>query len=407
MNLEINQSRGEEIMSNKEVVIVSAVRTAIGSFGGAFKDVSAPQLGSVVIKEALAKAGLSPDSVDEVIMGNVLQAGLGQNPARQAAMAAGLPQEVSSMTINKVCGSGLKAVHLATQTILAGDADIVVAGGMENMSQAPYLLKGARDGFKMGDQKLVDTMVADGLTCAFNDYHMGVTAENLCTKYELTREEQDEFAANSQQKAVQAIEDGKFKDEIVPVEVKKKKEILTIDTDEYPRKGTTAEKLGGLRPAFKKDGSVTAGNASGINDGAAAVVVMSKEKAEELGIKPLVRIVANASSGVDPSIMGIGPVTAVKKAMEKGGQSMEEMDLVEANEAFAAQALAVGKELQFNPEKLNVNGGAIALGHPIGASGTRILVTLIHEMKRREAKKGLATLCIGGGQGVATIVENI
>lgn len=407
MNLEINQSRGEEIMSNKEVVIVSAVRTAIGSFGGAFKDVSAPQLGSVVIKEALAKAGLAPDSVDEVIMGNVLQAGLGQNPARQAAMAAGLPQEVSSMTINKVCGSGMKAVHLATQAILAGDADIVVAGGMENMSQAPYLLKGARDGFKMGDQKLVDTMVADGLTCAFNDYHMGVTAENLCTKYELTREEQDEFAANSQQKAVQAIEDGKFKDEIVPVEVKKKKEILTIDTDEYPRKGNTAEKLGGLRPAFKKDGSVTAGNASGINDGAAAVVVMSKEKAEELGIKPLVRIVANASSGVDPSIMGIGPVTAVKKAMEKGGQSMEEMDLVEANEAFAAQALAVGKELQFNPEKLNVNGGAIALGHPIGASGTRILVTLIHEMKRREAKKGLATLCIGGGQGVATIVENI
>ncbi|MGD7051492.1 acetyl-CoA C-acetyltransferase [Sutcliffiella horikoshii] len=394
-------------MSNKEVVIVSAVRTAIGSFGGAFKDVSAPQLGSVVIKEALAKAGLAPDSVDEVIMGNVLQAGLGQNPARQAAMAAGLPQEVSSMTINKVCGSGMKAVHLATQAILAGDADIVVAGGMENMSQAPYLLKGARDGFKMGDQKLVDTMVADGLTCAFNDYHMGVTAENLCTKYELTREEQDEFAANSQQKAVQAIEDGKFKDEIVPVEVKKKKEILTIDTDEYPRKGNTAEKLGGLRPAFKKDGSVTAGNASGINDGAAAVVVMSKEKAEELGIKPLVRIVANASSGVDPSIMGIGPVTAVKKAMEKGGQSMEEMDLVEANEAFAAQALAVGKELQFNPEKLNVNGGAIALGHPIGASGTRILVTLIHEMKRREAKKGLATLCIGGGQGVATIVENI
>jgi acetyl-CoA C-acetyltransferase len=407
MNLEINQSRGEENMSNKEVVIVSAVRTAIGSFGGVFKDVSAPQLGSIVIKEALAKAGLAPDSVDEVIMGNVLQAGLGQNPARQAAMAAGLPQEVSSMTINKVCGSGLKAVHLATQAILAGDADIVVAGGMENMTQAPYLLKGARDGFRMGDQKVVDSMVADGLTCVFNDYHMGVTAENLCDKYELTREEQDEFAANSQQKAVQAIEDGKFKDEIVPVEVKKKKEILTIDTDEYPRKGTTAEKLGGLRPAFKKDGSVTAGNASGINDGAAAVVVMSKEKAEELGIKPLVKIVANASSGVDPSIMGIGPVTAVKKVMEKGGQSMEEMDLVEANEAFAAQALAVGRELQFDPEKLNVNGGAIALGHPIGASGTRILVTLIHEMKRREAKKGLATLCIGGGQGVATIVENI
>lgn len=407
MNIEIIQSRGEEIMSNKEVVIVSAVRTAIGSFGGAFKDVSAPQLGSVVIKEALAKAGLAPDSVDEVIMGNVLQAGLGQNPARQAAMAAGLPQEVSSMTINKVCGSGLKAVHLATQAILAGDADIVVAGGMENMSQAPYLLKGARDGFRMGDQKLVDTLVADGLTCSFNDYHMGVTAENLCDRYSLTREEQDEFAANSQQKAVKAIEEGKFKDEIVPVEVKKKKEILTIDTDEYPRKGTTAEKLGGLRPAFKKDGSVTAGNASGINDGAAAVVVMSKEKAEELGIKPLVKILANASSGVDPSIMGIGPVIAVKKAMEKSGQSVDEMDLVEANEAFAAQALAVGKELQFDTEKLNVNGGAIALGHPIGASGARILVTLIHEMKRRESKKGLATLCIGGGQGVATIVENL
>lgn len=407
MNIEIIQSRGEEIMSNKEVVIVSAVRTAIGSFGGAFKDVSAPQLGSVVIKEALAKAGLAPDSVDEVIMGNVLQAGLGQNPARQAAMAAGLPQEVSSMTINKVCGSGLKAVHLATQAILAGDADIVVAGGMENMSQAPYLLKGARDGFRMGDQKLVDTLVADGLTCSFNDYHMGVTAENLCDRYSLTREEQDEFAANSQQKAVKAIEEGKFKDEIVPVEVKKKKEILTIDTDEYPRKGTTAEKLGGLRPAFKKDGSVTAGNASGINDGAAAVVVMSKEKAEELGIKPLVKILANASSGVDPSIMGIGPVTAVKKAMEKSGQSVDEMDLVEANEAFAAQALAVGKELQFDSDKLNVNGGAIALGHPIGASGARILVTLIHEMKRRESKKGLATLCIGGGQGVATIVENL
>ncbi|MFE7064278.1 acetyl-CoA C-acetyltransferase [Sutcliffiella sp. NPDC057660] len=394
-------------MSNKEVVIVSAVRTAIGSFGGALKDVSAPQLGAVVIKEALAKAGLAPDSVDEVIMGNVLQAGLGQNPARQAAIGAGLPNEVSSMTINKVCGSGLKAVHLAAQAIIAGDADIVVAGGMENMSQAPYLLQGARDGYRMGDQKVTDSMVHDGLWCSFNDYHMGVTAENLCTKYDLTREEQDQFAANSQQKAVQAIEEGKFKDEIVPVEVKKKKEILTVDTDEYPRKGTTVEKLGGLRPAFKKDGSVTAGNASGINDGAAAVVVMSKEKADELGIKPLVKIVANASSGVDPSIMGIGPVTAVKKALEKGGQTLEEMDLVEANEAFAAQALAVGKELQFDSEKLNVNGGAIALGHPIGASGTRILVTLIHEMKRRDAKKGLATLCIGGGQGVATIVENI
>ncbi|WP_223702473.1 acetyl-CoA C-acetyltransferase [Sutcliffiella deserti] len=394
-------------MTNKEVVIVSAVRTAIGSFGGVFKDVSAPQLGAVVIKEALAKVGLAPDSVDEVIMGNVLQAGLGQNPARQAAIGAGLPNEVSSMTINKVCGSGLKAVHLATQAIIAGDADIVVAGGMENMSQAPYLLKGARDGYRMGDQKVTDSMVTDGLWCSFNDYHMGVTAENLCTKYELSREEQDIFAANSQQKAAKAMEEGKFKDEIVPVEVKKRKEILTIDTDEYPKKGTTVEKLGALRAAFKKDGSVTAGNASGINDGAAVVIVMSKEKADELGIKPLVKIVANASSGVDPSIMGIGPVTAVKKALEKGSQILEEIDLVEANEAFAAQSLAVGKELQFDPEKLNVNGGAIALGHPIGASGTRILVTLIHEMKRRDVKKGLATLCIGGGQGVATIVENI
>ncbi len=395
------------MMTNKEVVIVSAVRTAIGSFGGVFKDVSAPQLGAVVIKEALAKVGLAPDSVDEVIMGNVLQAGLGQNPARQAAIGAGLPNEVSSMTINKVCGSGLKAVHLATQAIIAGDADIVVAGGMENMSQAPYLLKGARDGYRMGDQKVTDSMVTDGLWCSFNDYHMGVTAENLCTKYELSREEQDIFAANSQQKAAKAMEEGKFKDEIVPVEVKKRKEILTIDTDEYPKKGTTVEKLGALRAAFKKDGSVTAGNASGINDGAAVVIVMSKEKADELGIKPLVKIVANASSGVDPSIMGIGPVTAVKKALEKGSQILEEIDLVEANEAFAAQSLAVGKELQFDPEKLNVNGGAIALGHPIGASGTRILVTLIHEMKRRDVKKGLATLCIGGGQGVATIVENI
>lgn len=391
---------------NTEVVIVSAVRTAIGSFNGSLKNVSAAELGAVVIKEALNQAGIEPGQVSEVILGNVLQSGLGQNPARQAAMKAGLPQEVPAMTINKVCGSGLKAVHLATQAIIAGDADIIVAGGMENMSQAPYLLKNARDGFKMGDQKLVDSMVADGLWCAFNDYHMGMTAENLCAKYEITREEQDEFAAWSQEKAVQAIEAGKFVGEIAPVVIPQRKgEPVVFDQDEYPKKGTTAEKLAGLRPAFKKDGSVTAGNASGLNDGAAVVVVMSKQKAEELGIQPLVTIKGNASAGVDPSIMGIGPVPAVKKALEKASVSMDNIELIEANEAFAAQSLAVDRELHFNKDILNVNGGAIALGHPIGASGARILVTLIHEMKRRRAKTGLATLCIGGGQGVATVVE--
>lgn len=394
-------------MGTKEVVIVSAVRTAIGSFNGSLASVKATTLGATVIKEALSRAGLAADQVDEVIMGNVLQAGLGQNPARQAAIEAGLPVETPSMTINKVCGSGLKAVHLATQAILAGDVDVVVAGGMENMSQAPYLLRGARDGFKMGDQKLVDSMIHDGLWCAFNDYHMGITAENLCDKYSISREEQDTFAALSQQKAVAAIEAGKFKDEIVPVEIKTRKETIVFDTDEYPKPNSSAEKLGGLRPAFKKDGSVTAGNASGINDGAAVVVVMSKEKAESLGIKPLVTIKANASGGVDPSTMGIGPVPAVKKALEKALMSLADIELIEANEAFAAQSLAVDRELQFNKEILNVNGGAIALGHPIGASGTRILVTLIHEMKKRDAKTGLATLCIGGGQGVATLIENI
>jgi acetyl-CoA C-acetyltransferase len=393
-------------MSQTEVVIVSAVRTALGNFNGSLKNVSAPELGATVIKGALEAAGVKPEQVDEVIMGNVLQAGLGQNPARQAAIQAGIPESVSSMTINKVCGSGLKAVHLATQAILAGDADIVVAGGMENMSQAPYLLKNARDGFKMGDQKLVDTLTSDGLTCVFNDYHMGITAENLASKYSISREEQDEFSAWSQQKAVEAIEAGRFKDEIVKVVIPQRKgEPIVFDTDEYPKKGTTAEKLAGLRPAFKKDGSVTAGNASGINDGAAVVVVMSKKKADELGLKPLVTIKANASAGVDPSIMGIGPVPAVRKALEKASVSMEDLNLIEANEAFAAQSLAVDRELHFNKEILNVNGGAIALGHPIGASGARILVTLIHEMKRRNAKNGLATLCIGGGQGVATIVE--
>lgn len=393
-------------LSKTEAVIVAAVRTAIGSFNGSLKNISAPDLGAAVIKDALKQAGVQPDQVDEIIMGNVLQAGLGQNPARQAAIKAGIPESASSMTINKVCGSGLKAVHLAAQAIIAGDAEVVVAGGMENMSQAPYLLKNARDGFKMGDQKLVDSMISDGLWCAFNNYHMGVTAENLCSRYDIGRGEQDEFAASSQEKAAKAIEEGKFKDEIVPIEIPQRKgDPVVFDTDEYPKKGTTAEKLGGLRPAFKKDGSVTAGNASGINDGAAALVVMSKAKAEELGLKPLVVIRANASAGVDPSVMGIGPVDAVKKALNKAGMTMEDMELIEANEAFAAQSLAVDRELNFNKEILNVNGGAIALGHPIGASGARILVTLIHEMQRRQAKKGLATLCIGGGQGVATVVE--
>ncbi|MCM3692928.1 acetyl-CoA C-acetyltransferase [Neobacillus niacini] len=393
-------------MSQTEVVIVSAVRTALGNFNGSLKNVSAPELGATVIKGALEQAGLKPDQVDEVILGNVLQAGLGQNPARQAAIGAGIPESVSSMTINKVCGSGLKAVHLATQAILAGDAEIVVAGGMENMSQAPYLIKNAREGFKMGDQKIIDTLTSDGLTCVFNKYHMGLTAENLADKYSITREEQDQFSALSQEKAVNAIEAGKFKDEIIPVVIPQRKgDPIVFDTDEYPKKGTTAEKLAGLRPAFKKEGSVTAGNASGINDGAAVLVVMSRKKADELGIKPLVVIKGNASAGVDPSIMGIGPVPAVKKVLEKTSISMEELELIEANEAFAAQSLAVDRELHFNKEILNVNGGAIALGHPIGASGARILVTLIHEMKRRSAKKGLATLCIGGGQGVATIVE--
>lgn len=388
-----------------EAVVVSAVRTAIGSFQGSLKDVSATKLGAIVIEEAVKRAGITKDQVDEVIMGNVLQAGLGQNPARQAAIHAGLPQTVPAMTINKVCGSGLKTIHLATQAILAGDAEIVVAGGMENMSQAPYLLMGARDGYRMGNQKAVDSMISDGLWCAFNDYHMGVTAENLCSNYGLSREEQDEFAARSQQRATAAIESGRFEDEIVPVHIPQRKgDPIEFKIDEYPKKGSTAEKLAGLRPAFKKDGSVTAGNASGINDGAAAVVVMSKEKAQELGLPILATIKANASAGVDPSIMGIGPVEAVNKVMKKTGMTVQDMDLVEANEAFAAQALAVDKELHFDAEKLNVNGGAIALGHPIGASGTRVFVTLLHEMQKRDVKTGLATLCIGGGQGVATIV---
>jgi len=390
----------------KEVVIVSAVRTAIGAFQGTLKDVPATTLGSTVIKEAIKRAGISGDIVDEVIMGNVLQTGLGQNPARQASLRAGLPVSVPAMTINKVCGSGLKAVHLAAQAIAAGDADVVVAGGFENMSQAPYILKTARDGFRMGDQKVIDSMIHDGLWCAENNYHMGVTAENLCDAHSITREEQDAFAARSQARASEAIACGRFVDEIVPVEIPQRKgEPIVFAEDEYVKAGTTAEKLGGLRPAFKKDGSVTAGNASGLNDGAAAVVVMSKERATELGLTPIATIVANASAGVDPSIMGIGPVQAVKKALTKANLTLDQMDLVEANEAFAAQAIAVDRELGFNHDKLNVNGGAIALGHPIGASGARILVTLLHEMQKRDASLGLATLCIGGGQGVATIIQ--
>ncbi|WP_270179141.1 acetyl-CoA C-acetyltransferase [Alkalihalobacillus sp. CinArs1] len=391
---------------NQDVVIVSAVRTPIGSFNGALKSVSAPELGALAIQESIRRAGITPDQIQEVIMGNVLQAGLGQNPARQAAIKAEIPVTTPAMTINKVCGSGLKTVHLGAQSIMLGEQDIVVAGGMENMSQAPYLLNGARDGLRMGDQKMIDSMVHDGLWCAFNDYHMGVTAENLCDHYNLSREEMDEFAAQSQQKAQAAIEAGRFTDEIIPVSIPKRKgDPVVFDTDEYVKPGTTAEKLGKLKPAFRKDGRVTAGNASGINDGAAAVVLMSRKKAEELGVEYLAIIKANASGGVDPSVMGLGPVPATKKVLEKANLSMSDMDLVEANEAFAAQSLAVGRDLDFNREILNVNGGAIALGHPIGASGTRVFVTLLHEMKRRNNRYGLATLCIGGGQGVATIVE--
>ncbi|MEG0384899.1 MAG: acetyl-CoA C-acetyltransferase [Solibacillus sp.] len=390
----------------QEVVIVSAVRTAIGAFQGTLKDIAAPVLGGIVMKEAYQRINLDPTLVDEVIMGNVLAAGLGQNPARQASIHAGLPNEVSAMTINKVCGSGLKAVHLAAQAIAVGDADIIIAGGFENMSQAPYVLQNAREGFRMGDQKIVDTMIKDGLWCAFNDYHMGVTAENLCDLHQITREEQDAFSARSQSRATAAIANGKFTDEIVPVEIPQRKgEPIVFAQDEYVKPNSTAEKLSTLRPAFKKEGSVTAGNASGINDGAAAVIVMSKQRALELGLTPMATILANASAGVDPSIMGIGPVQAVKKALSKSNLTLEQMDLIEANEAFAAQAIAVDRELAFNHDKLNVNGGAIALGHPIGASGARILVTLLHEMQKQDAKLGLATLCIGGGQGVATIVQ--
>ena len=390
----------------QDAVIVSAVRTAIGTYGGGLAEVPAVTLGEICIRAALERADLKPGQVNEVIMGNVLQAGLGQNPARQSAINAGLPVEIPAMTINKVCGSGLKSVMLAAQAIKLGDADIVVAGGMESMSRAPYLLEKARFGYRMGDGKLVDEMIRDGLWDAFNDCHMGMTAENICMAAELSREDLDKFALQSQQRAAHAIEAGVFKQEIVPVEVPGKKGPTIFDKDQGPRSETTIEALTKLRPAFMAEGGlVTAGNSSGLNDGGAAVVVMSRKKAEELGLKPMATIRSYASAGVDPRVMGMGPVPATKGALEKAGLKVSDLDLVEANEAFAAQSVAIGRELGFDPSKLNVNGGAIALGHPIGASGTRILVTLLYEMQRRQSHYGLATLCIGGGQGVAMIVE--
>ena len=390
----------------KEVVIVAAVRTAIGSFGGSLKDISAVELGSLVIKNAIERASLRPEQVDEVIMGNVLGAGLGQNVARQMSVHAGVPVTVPAFTINKVCGSGLKAVQLATQAVLCGDAEVVVAGGAENMSQAPYILPNQRWGSRMGNATVVDTMLQDGLTDGFEDYHMGITAENVAEQYGITREDQDGFALQSQKRAVAAVESGRFKEEIIPVEIPQRRgEPLVFDTDEFPRKDVSLEGLSKLRPAFQKDGSVTAGNSSGINDGAAAVVVMSAEKAKELGVPVLATIKSYASAGLDPKVMGCGPIYASRKALEKAGLTVADLDLVESNEAFAAQACAVAKELNLDLEKVNVNGGAISLGHPIGASGCRILVTLLHEMQKRDAKRGLVTLCIGGGMGTALIVE--
>ncbi|MBD9629453.1 MULTISPECIES: acetyl-CoA C-acetyltransferase [Pseudomonadaceae] len=386
----------------QDVVIVAATRTAIGAFQGSLANIPAHELGSLVIRSLLERSGVKPDQIDEVILGQVLTAGAGQNPARQAAIGAGLPVEVPSMTINKLCGSGLKALFLGVQAIRCGDADAIIAGGQESMSLAPYVLPKARTGLRMGHAELQDTLLRDGLIDAFNDYHMGITAENLAEKFGISREAQDAFAAQSQLKAASAIEAGHFKDEITPVLIPQRKgEPLSFDTDEQPRAGTTAESLGKLKPAFKKDGTVTAGNASTLNDGAAAVLLMSAERARSLNLPVLARIQAYASSGVDPSIMGIAPVTATRSCLEKAGWSLDDVELIEANEAFAAQALSVGKELGWNAEKVNVNGGAVALGHPIGASGARVLVTLLHEMLRRDAKKGLATLCIGGGQGVA------
>lgn len=390
----------------EKVVIVSALRTAIGSFGGTLKDIPAHEMGSKLIEATVKQLNLDANEVDEVILGNVLQAGQGQNPARIATINGGLNQSTSAMTINKVCGSGLKAVELGYQSILLGDNDIVIAGGMENMSLSPHVLEGGRFGFKMGDQKLKDTMIYDGLTDYFNQYHMGITAENLAEKYSIARDEQDEFALASQEKATKAIADNKFKDEIIPIEIPVRKgEPIVFEVDEFPRAGLTIESLNKLRPAFKKDGTVTAGTSSGINDGAAVLCLMTESKAKEKGLDILATIEGFGKSGVDPEIMGIGPVEAVKSVLNKTNIPFEEIDLIESNEAFAAQSLAVGKELNYDFDKVNVNGGAIALGHPIGASGARILVTLLHEMKKRDSKKGLATLCIGGGQGISIIVS--
>ncbi len=390
----------------ESVVIVAAARTAVGSFNGSLAGISAADLGAIVIRDLLKKTNLAPEAIDEVILGQVLTASTGQNPARQAVIKAGLPQATPALTINKVCGSGLKAVHLAAQAIKCGDADVIIAGGQENMSQAPHALPNSRNGQRMGDWQMTDTMIKDGLWCAFNDYHMGITAENVADRYEISRDEQDTFALRSQNLAEEAQAAGRFQEEIVPVEIPQRKgDPIVFQDDEFIRKGATIESIQKVRPAFKKDGSVTAANASGINDGAAAVVVMSASKAKELGLIPLATVKAYASAGVDPAIMGTGPIPSTQKCLEKAGWTVGDLDLIEANEAFAAQALGVAKELQWDDSKVNVNGGAIAIGHPIGASGCRVLVTLLHEMKRRDAKKGLATLCIGGGLGVALAVE--
>ena len=389
----------------EEVVIVAAARTAVGKFGGTIAKVPAAELGAHVIKGLVAKTGIDPQLISEVILGQVLTAGVGQNPARQAVIKAGLPDMVPGMTINKVCGSGLKATHLAAQAILCGDADIIIAGGQENMSASPHVLNNSRDGFRMGDAKLVDTMIVDGLWDVYNQYHMGITAENVAKKYNVSRAEQDEFALASQNKAEAAQKAGKFKEEILPLEIPSKKGAIVFDADEYIKIGSTLDALSSLRPAFDKAGSVTAGNASGINDGAAAVMMMSAKKAQQLGLKPLAKIKSYASAGLDPSIMGMGPVSASQRCLQKAGWTHNDLDLMEINEAFAAQAIAVNKEMGWDTSKINVNGGAIAIGHPIGASGCRILVTLIHEMIRRDAKRGLASLCIGGGMGVALAIE--
>ncbi|MEK0428836.1 MAG: hypothetical protein RL001_1363 [Pseudomonadota bacterium] len=388
-----------------EVVIVAAARTAVGKFGGTLGKLPAAELGAHVIKGLLAKSGVNPELISEVILGQVLAAGVGQNPARQALIKAGLPDRVPGMTINKVCGSGLKATHLAAQAIKCGDAEIMIAGGQENMSASPHVLNNSRDGFRMGDAKLVDTMIVDGLWDVYNQYHMGVTAENVAKKFNVSRTEQDEFALASQHKAEAAQKAGKFKDEILPLEIASKKGSVVFDSDEYIKPGSTLDALSSLRPAFSKEGTVTAGNASGINDGAAAVMMMSAKKANELGLKPLVKIRAYASSGLDPTLMGMGPVSASQLCLKKAGWTHKDLDLMEINEAFAAQAIAVNKEMGWDTSKINVNGGAIAIGHPIGASGCRVLVTLIHEMIRRDARKGLASLCIGGGMGVALAIE--